>query len=99
MLVQQPGVGKIPTYSLGAFPQGINFKSSLNQQVINVLLDLCWESNYCVRLASVSAYGVLVEEIWLMSHLTAFLRGEYVFVAVVDTKHNTNNVRYQTYVG
>ena len=25
--------------------------------------------------------------------------GESIFVAVVDTNHNTNNVRYQTYVG
>ena len=34
-----------------------------------------------------------------MSHLTAFLRGESIFVAVVDTKHNTKNGQYQTYVG
>ena len=34
-----------------------------------------------------------------MSHLTAFLRGEYIFVTVVDTNHNKKIGRYQTYVG
>ena len=40
-----------------------------------------------------------VEEIWIMIHLTAFLRGDSIFVAVVDMNHNTNNGQYQTYVG
>ena len=61
MSVQQPGVSKSPTSSLGAFPQGINAKSYFNQQVTNLLLDLCRESNYRVRLASVAADGVSVE--------------------------------------
>ena len=99
MKVQQPGVGKSPTSSLGAFLQGINAKSYFNQQVNNVLLDLFQESNYRVRLASVAADGVSVEEICIMSHLIAFLRGESIFVAVVDTNHNTKNGQYQTYVG
>ena len=99
MSVQHPGVGKIPTSSLGAFLQGINAKSYFNQLVINVLLDLCQESNSCVRFASFSADGVSVEERWIMSHLTAFLRGESIFVAVFDTNQNTKNGRYQTYVG
>ena len=34
-----------------------------------------------------------------MIHLTAFLRVDSIFVAVVDMNHNTNNGRYQTYVG
>ena len=34
-----------------------------------------------------------------MSHLTEFLRGESIFVAVVDMNHNTKNFQYQTYVG
>ena len=34
-----------------------------------------------------------------MSHLTEFLRGESIFVAVVDKNHNTKNGQYQTYVG
>ena len=34
-----------------------------------------------------------------MSHLAVFLRGESIFVTVVDTKHNTKNGQYQTYVG
>ena len=41
MLVQHPGGGKSPTSYLGAFPQVINAKLSLNQQVTNVLLDFC----------------------------------------------------------
>ena len=43
MLFQQPGFGKSLISSLGAFPQGINAKSSFNKQVTNVLLDLCRE--------------------------------------------------------
>ena len=39
MSVQNPGVVKSPTSSIGAFPQGINATSSFNQQVTNVLLD------------------------------------------------------------
>ena len=34
-----------------------------------------------------------------MSHLTAFLRDKSIFVAVVDTNHNTKNGQYQTYFG
>ena len=60
--------------------------------------NLCWEYSYCLRLASVAADGVIDEDICIMSHLTASLRGEYIFVAVVDTNHNTKNVQYQTYV-
>ena len=60
--------------------------------------NLCWEYSYCLRLASVAADGVIDEDICIMSHLTASLRGEYIFVAVVDTNHNTKNVHYQTYV-
>ena len=98
MLVQHPGVGKSSTSFLGALPQVINAKSSLNQQVTNLLLDLCQESKYCARLASVSSDGVSVEERWIMRNLTSLLRGESIFVAVVDTNHNTKNVQYQTYV-
>ena len=61
-------------------------------------MDLCPESNYLVRLASVESDGVSVEEVWIMSHLTALLRGESISVAVVDTNHKTKNVQYQTYV-
>ena len=99
MLVQKPGVGKSPTSSLGALPQDFNAKSYLNQQVANLLLELCQESNYRVRLASVEAYGVSVEEIWILRHLTAFLRGKSIFLSVVGTNHNTKNGQYQTYVG
>ena len=63
------------------------------------MLDLFRESNYCVRLASVAADGVSVEERWIMSHLTELLRGESIFVAVVDMNHNMKNGQYQTYVG
>ena len=34
-----------------------------------------------------------------MIHLTELLRGKSIFVAVVDTNHNTKNGQYQTYVG
>ena len=91
MSFHQPGVGKSPISSLGAFPQGINVNSYFNQKVTNVLLELFRESNYCVQLASVVADVVSVEERWIMSHLKAFLRGKSIFVAVVDTNHNTNN--------
>ena len=99
MSVYQPGVRKIPTSSLGAFLQEINSKSSLNQQNTNVLLDLCRESNYCIRHVSVAADGMSFGERWIMSHLTAFLRGESIFAAVVDTNHSTKNDQSQTYHG
>ena len=98
MLVQHPGVGKSSTSFLGALPQVINAKSSLNQQVTNLLLDLCQESKYCAQLASFASDGVSVEERWIMRNLTSLLRGKSIFVAVVDTNHNTKNVQYQTYV-
>ena len=34
-----------------------------------------------------------------MIHLTAFLRVESIFEAVVDTNHNTKNFQYQAYFG
>ena len=40
MSVQKPDVGKSPNSSLGAFLQGINARSSFNQQATKVLLDL-----------------------------------------------------------
>ena len=40
-----------------------------------------------------------VEEIWILRHLTAFLRGKSIFLSVVGTNHNTKNGQYQTYVG
>ena len=95
MTVQRPGLRKSPTSSLGGYPQGINAKSSFNENVTNVLLELCQESNYSTQLASVAADGVSVEERWIIKHLIAFLRGEASFVALVDTNHNTKNGRYQ----
>ena len=62
MSIQNPGVGHSPSYTIGAYPQGINAKSSFNQHVTSMLLEVCRDSNYRIRLASVAADGVAVEE-------------------------------------
>ena len=60
-LFQRPGVRKSPYVTFGAFPQGLNARSNFNQEVMDMYLDICHESNFCVRLVIVAADGVSVE--------------------------------------
>ena len=58
---QRPGVRKSPYVTFGAFPQGLNARSNFNQEVVDLRLYICCESNFCVRLVIVAADGVSVE--------------------------------------
>ena len=81
--------------TFGALPKGLNARSNFNQEVTDVCLDICCESNFQVRLVSVAADGVRLEEKWIMRNMNCFLIVRADFVAVIEKNHNCKNDRYQ----
>ena len=57
---QRPGVRKSPYENFGTFQQGPNARTNFNEEVTDVCLNICCESNFRVRLVSVDAYGLSV---------------------------------------
>ena len=59
---QRPGVCKRQYVTFGALPKGLNARSNFNQEVVDVRLYICCESNFRVRLVSVAGNVVSMEE-------------------------------------
>ena len=93
-----------PMKTVSFRPQTLNQSSNYNQEITDMILQLCKERSQSpgkgrAHLISVAADGVGCDAAFIWHTLTEFLQGKIEHVALVDPLHDANNFRYLGIIG